>query len=263
MDHRSPRAVWLTPSQRGQQAGADMDAAEFQADRLDTRTKLILAAERLFGQRGIDAVPLGDIIAAAGQRNASALQYHIGGREQLVVAILEFRRAAVDARRVELLDHYESSGIALDEAAIAAGLIMPLVELMLSDPSGGNYICFVSQAFITERPDATYRSVARHDRGWRRCERLYRERHADIPARQLAERFSICSRLVFFALADWQRDTAAKRSSVQRSDLQSFAGDLIAMTASALCAVRERERRFVPFPIPQTRSHHPQPQETR
>jgi AcrR family transcriptional regulator len=240
-----------------------MDSAEFQPDRLDTRTKLILAAERLFGERGIDAVPLGDIIAAAGQRNASALQYHIGGREQLLVAILEFRRTGVDARRVELLDHYESSGIALDEAAIAAGIIIPLVELMLSDPCGGNYICFLSQAFVTERPAATYRSVARHDRGWRRCERLYRERHADIATRLLAERFGVCARGVFFALADWQRDTASQRSSTQRSDLQDFAGDLIAMTASALCSVRERERRFIPFPIPRTHSHHSEPQETR
>jgi hypothetical protein len=84
-----------------------------------------------------------------------------------------------------------------------------------------------------------------------------------MPARLLAERFAICSRGVFFALADWQRDTASKRSSVQRSGLQDFAGDLIAMTASALCAVRERERRFVPFPIPRTRSHHSEPQEAR
>jgi AcrR family transcriptional regulator len=228
---------------------ADMDMAEFETDELDTRTKLILAAERLFGERGIDAVPLREVVAAAGQRNASALLYHIGGREELVLAILEFRRTAVDARRVELLDEYESAGVTMDETAIAAGAVIPLVELMLGDPRGGDYLRFLSQAYVTERPESAYRSTGETDKGMRRCYRLYRARHPNIAPRRLRERFSICCRGAIYALADWQRDAAVPRSSIPRTGLAGFSGDLIAITARGLAAISEREHRLVPFAV--------------
>ncbi len=229
---------------------APMDTAEFETEDLDTRTKLILAAERLFGERGIDAVPLREVVAAAGQRNASALGYHIGGREELVLAILEFRRAAVDARRVELLDECARDGVEMDENAIAAGVIIPLVELMLSDPRGGNYLRFLSQAYVTERPESAYRSTAETDQGMRRCYRLYRARHPDLASRLLRERFAICCRGAIFALSDWQRDAAVPRSSIPRTVLPGFSRDLITITATGLASVRERERRFAPFATP-------------
>ena len=216
----------------------------------DTRTRLILAAERLFAERGIDAVPLGDVVTAAGQRNASALHYHIGGREQLITAILDYRRAAMDARRTDLLDSYAEAGVTMDEGAIAAAIVMPLAELMLSDPNGGNYICFLSQAFLTKRPAAAYRSIAQHDRGLRRCHRHYRDRHPNVPPRLLLERMTVCVRGVFYTLADWQRDSSMRRSSVPRSALSGFALDLITMTASALGSVSAREGRFAPFAAP-------------
>ncbi|MDQ4115373.1 MAG: TetR family transcriptional regulator, partial [Actinomycetota bacterium] len=69
----------------------------------DTRTKIVLAAERLFAERGMAAVPLRDIVAAAGQRNASAIQYHFGPRPDLVTAVFQYRMGQVNERRLELL----------------------------------------------------------------------------------------------------------------------------------------------------------------
>src|SRR3954452_2622926 len=53
-----------------------------------TREKLIRAAEHLFARHGFD-VPIRDIQERAGQRNATALQYHFGGKRELVAAIIE------------------------------------------------------------------------------------------------------------------------------------------------------------------------------
>ncbi len=55
------------------------------------REQMILAAERLIAERGIDAVSLREIGATAGQRNNSAAQYHFGTKEGLVAAIYEYR----------------------------------------------------------------------------------------------------------------------------------------------------------------------------
>jgi len=203
---------------------------------LDARTRLILTAERLFGERGIDAVPLREIVAAAGQRNASALSYHIGGREELIMAILEFRRERVNNRRMELLDEYVRDSTGIDEIAIAAAIVLPLVELMQRDTHGGNYLRFLSQAIITERPDSAYRSPGQNERGMRQCYRFYEARHTDVPPRLVRERFAVCVRGVFYALADWHRDTTTPRSRTERSELPGFARELIAIVAHGLTA---------------------------
>jgi AcrR family transcriptional regulator len=67
------------------------------------RERMIDAAERLVAQRGLAAVSLRDVQAAAGQRNKSAAAYHFGSREGLLEAVLTTRMAAVSERRSVLL----------------------------------------------------------------------------------------------------------------------------------------------------------------
>jgi TetR/AcrR family transcriptional regulator, regulator of cefoperazone and chloramphenicol sensitivity len=57
-------------------------------DATDTREKLIRAAEYLFARSGLD-VPIREIHERAGQRNASAIQYHFGSKQELITAILD------------------------------------------------------------------------------------------------------------------------------------------------------------------------------
>ena len=100
------------------------------------REALIAVAERLFAERGVDAVPVGDIVKEAGQRNSSAVQYHFGNKAGLLQAILEQHQARLDALRDEMLDELgERPGL---EALIEA-LVRPLASL-LDDESGRCYI---------------------------------------------------------------------------------------------------------------------------
>lgn len=73
-------------------------------DATATREKLLQAAEHLFARQGLD-VPIRDIHARAEQRNASAIQYHFGGRDELIDAIIERHAPTADdmaAVRVDL-----------------------------------------------------------------------------------------------------------------------------------------------------------------
>src|SRR5215831_7802458 len=74
------------------------------------RAALVESAERLFAERGIEAVSLRDVCAAAGQRNHSAAQYHFGDRQGLVAAVYEARMREVDERRHAYLDSLRASG---------------------------------------------------------------------------------------------------------------------------------------------------------
>jgi AcrR family transcriptional regulator len=85
--------------------------------------------------RGIDGVSLREINRAAGQRNATALQYHFGDRNGLVRAIIEKHRADTDPRRHALLDQYEACGVD-DLSTLAGALVLPLAA-KLADPDGG------------------------------------------------------------------------------------------------------------------------------
>jgi AcrR family transcriptional regulator len=56
-----------------------------------TKEQIVLVAERLFAERGLDGVSLRQIGAAAGNGNNSAVQYHFGTKDRLVQAIFEYR----------------------------------------------------------------------------------------------------------------------------------------------------------------------------
>ena len=56
-----------------------------------TKEQIVLAAERLFAEHGIDGVSLRQIGVAAGNGNNSAVQYHFGTKDRLVQAVFEYR----------------------------------------------------------------------------------------------------------------------------------------------------------------------------
>lgn len=68
-----------------------------------TRLRILTAAEQLFAENGISAVPLRDIGKAAGQRNHAAVQYHFGDREEVIRAIMDYRGGESEERRAEIM----------------------------------------------------------------------------------------------------------------------------------------------------------------
>jgi AcrR family transcriptional regulator len=117
-----------------------------QLDTETTRDKLLRAALHLFARQGLD-VPLRDINELAGQRNASALHYHFGGRPELL-------RVLVDRHRLSDAEH------AAIEAELRSGPhdIRTVVEgivqrscAWLSTPEGRDYIRFAFQ-FVMRLP---------------------------------------------------------------------------------------------------------------
>jgi AcrR family transcriptional regulator len=114
-----------------------------------TRAKLVATARMLFAEKGIDRVSLREISRAAGQGNVSALQYHFGDRERLLMAVLEPEIGEIDARRAALLDDIDARGDR-DPRILAASLVRPAAA-MLTGPAGREYLCIVAQ--IVNRSD--------------------------------------------------------------------------------------------------------------
>jgi TetR/AcrR family transcriptional regulator, regulator of cefoperazone and chloramphenicol sensitivity len=114
-------------------------------DATATRERLLGEAERLFAERGIDRATSQDITAAAGQRNASALTYHFGSREQLLGQILLRHGEPMD------LDRGKLAGELVEEQStrdLVLALVVPYAGSLLT-ASGRRYVRIVAQ--LTDR----------------------------------------------------------------------------------------------------------------
>jgi AcrR family transcriptional regulator len=105
----------------------DASKEELQA-RAGARELLLNAAEPLFGERGIEAVSLREIAAAAGQKNNSAVSYHFRDKQGLVDALIADRIAKVEQRR-QLLIKKVGDLSSCDATALLQMLWQPLLDI--------------------------------------------------------------------------------------------------------------------------------------
>ncbi len=137
-----------------------------------TKEQILDAAEKLITERGIDAVSLREITAAA-EVNLAAVHYHFGSKEGLVQKVFERRIRPVNEARLRMLGEAERAAgdgtLALE--AVLRALIEPALRL-----------------------------YAEHERGpqfMRVCGRIYAERSSALEEtfddlfRELVERFRV------------------------------------------------------------------------
>jgi AcrR family transcriptional regulator len=72
----------------------------------DTRDQILDTAERLFAERGIDAVSLRTLTTEAGV-NLASVHYHFGSKEALVTEVFGRRVERLNRERLEMLDEVE------------------------------------------------------------------------------------------------------------------------------------------------------------
>jgi AcrR family transcriptional regulator len=111
-----------------------------------TRQLILVAAERLFAERGISAVPLRDIGLAAGQRNHTAVRYHFGERDEVVGALMEFRGAQSEAARVGMVADLMLAGRPAVRDVVSA-FVRPLAIHIQPD---NHYLAFLSLYITAE-----------------------------------------------------------------------------------------------------------------
>lgn len=85
-------------------------------------------AERLYGERGFDAVSLREISSGSGSGNNTAVQYHFGDAAGLICAILSRRMPLVDEERGRLFSAMMCSGQTPNVRALMNTLFMPLIN---------------------------------------------------------------------------------------------------------------------------------------
>ena len=198
----------------------------------DTRQQLILAAERLFAERGIEGVSLREINIAARQRNTSAAHYHFGSKDSLIDAIFEFRRAEVGKRREEMIDALEASGRSGDVRALAEALVMPLASEIQHGPEASHYLEFLAHLFLTS-PAQVGEILKKYHAEYGRWVTLATSVLPHMPRRLLYLRLFLMVRHVVISLAVYQR----RGLGVDDMGFEAYLSDMADAVAGYLSAV--------------------------
>jgi AcrR family transcriptional regulator len=207
-----------------------------------TRVLLIETAERLFAERGVNAVSLREIGATAGQRNTGAVRYHFGTKEALVNAVFEHRMTPINEHRLAMLADLDASGRSDEVCGLTEAYLLPLAD-MLGDPGRPSwYLRFcVHASFVA--------GAAPNDldaQPWTRGVAIIRDRlqkllrHEGVPADLVRERWTLYSGHLTHALADREllTEIAPARISTSREIFLSHLLDTAVSLALAPVATQ-------------------------
>ncbi len=107
---------------------------------LTTQTALMDAAEALIAERGLENVSIRAIVAKAGQKNESALQYHFKSFQGLIVAIHKRRSTETQARRAELYAKLLAETPEPDLRQLCLLMVQPSFDLACASVSFRRYV---------------------------------------------------------------------------------------------------------------------------
>jgi AcrR family transcriptional regulator len=204
-----------------------------------TRDKLLDAASRLFAERGIANVSLAEVVRAAGQRNVSAVQYHLGNRDDVLREVLARHVPAIAERRTELLVVARRADPEDEQASVRAAaeaIVRPITEFAQRGWRERAYLQIGSELTgALDRTTPEIRALMTQTAGFEAWA-LMRERCPLVPDDIWSERQEICIVFVGRAAADRARrlDQKSKSGAVLSDD--RFVDNLIEMVIGALTA---------------------------
>ncbi|MEM7364989.1 MAG: TetR family transcriptional regulator [Pseudomonadota bacterium] len=115
----------------------------------ETRRRLMLAAEKLIADKGIEQVSIREILREAQQSNTSALQYHFGNLRGLIAAIHTERSEQTRQKRAELLQELLATTATPDLRQICSLMIRPSFELARTTTDYRIYVKAFGQQLTT------------------------------------------------------------------------------------------------------------------
>lgn len=196
-----------------------------------TRERLVDAAAREFAEHGVQSASLVEITRRAGQRNRGAVHYHFGGRDGLLVAVLEEHAEFLARREGELLALAEA-GPADDVGPVVEAIVRPAVELAETGWRGRAYLAIVSE--LVEQDQALHSAEVAAALERTGGYAVFAALAQRLPAMDDAlrdERFALVTAFILGAVARRTRESGRPQLPTDR-----FVANLVAMSAAMLAA---------------------------
>jgi AcrR family transcriptional regulator len=170
-----------------------------------TRERIILVAERLFAEFGIDAMSLREVAEAAGQRNNVAIQYHFGDRDGLIRAIIAYRATATGQKRAEMLVDLLTRGREPDVRQLVAAIVLPAASQLIPD---NHYLELQARLVVEHGPfhfgHTEHRGFVQLESTWNLLREAMRRRLAHLPDVLFDTRWDMAITTHILTLAGYQ-----------------------------------------------------------
>lgn len=207
-----------------------------------TRIKIMKAAEKLFGDYGIEGVALREVSTKAGQKNPNSVQYHFGGRLELMNAIFVFREEKFQQLRLEMLAAAEEHGRTDDVRYLLRICFLPYL-IHYRETGEVSFIKMYANYLQTQRPHGVTHPFDTGEpclEGFRRANRLLRERlyHLQKPLFDLRLE-SVAAMYLSTLVQHYSREPH------EQADLDVLFEDVLGMMTAAIMAP--------PYPCAETR----------
>lgn len=196
-----------------------------------TRLSILLAAERLFSQEGISAVPLRNIGKAAGQRNHAAVQYHFGDRDEVIKALMEYRGQDSERVRSEMVTGLMLSGSTPSVADVIGAFVHPLATHF---EEGNHYLTFLSM-YVTQ--EGGYQGLGADMQIGSQVimlRALLGRLLPDIPEEILTERWWLVLSSAVHGLAMYQ--AMQRKHGISAAQVENYVEDLVRVLGAGIAA---------------------------
>jgi AcrR family transcriptional regulator len=162
---------------------------------------LLAAAEQLLATRGLE-VPNREILAAAGQRNRSAITYHFVSRARLIEAVRERHEVPIAQHRQQLITRLPRPADRTTRQLVEAHVHPLAAEMLRFTPS---YWARLNELLLMDEP-------LRFDQSPRPADdvlELMVAHLGHLPEVEAVARVGLTVRFVSNGLARWERDSQA------------------------------------------------------
>jgi len=198
------------------------------------RQALLVTAERMFAERGIEGVSMRELARAAGQGNNYAVQHHFGDRAGLAKAVLEMRMTELNVIRAEFLREAKdrARGRELDLRTLVEATYLPMAAVV--DEAGRhNFARFRAHVSIHFGPDP-WGLIGKLASAGNEVQALMRRKLSHLSAEDYVGRLDLVT--TFFLAAIASRDPGrATRSGI---DDAGFLNEVITLCVACLEAPR-------------------------
>lgn len=195
---------------------------------LPTDRRLLLAAERLFADKGVDGVSLRAINAAAGT-NVASLHYHYGSKEALLKALIRERSREIHQRRAHLLEQLEKAD-PITARGLAEAFALPVAELAVQ--GAATWVRFIANMISTGHPALDIVTQGFFDHGTR-FRALVEKLHPEWGQRTVVFRLSQAMSLTFQVIGSID----AVRSTIAVGGVDISADEVVAELLDLLTVV--------------------------
>lgn len=197
----------------------------------NAKAVMIEVAERMFAERGIDGVSMRDIASAAGQKNNSAVQYHFGGREGLILEVFRRRMNVINRHRGEFLARLDEEGRGHEVRALVEAVVLPLADYLRTAGPHSYYAQFIAR--VSPLVDFTSPDLSSVTEASREVSTRLKDALTHLPRRVAAARAGLMLNMAISALAVFEQRSASK-SSVANASFDEIVTHLIDMSVGAL-----------------------------